>query len=125
MNTKELRYKELVNGLRLIALPFDEQVAVLPDFVHVPDEILNAAPSDSWNFLLEEGAIDKIQFEILFKLDKQLDEIQGPEDYEELLEYFKNSAEVQRLRKSASSALEALGFSLEKPDFSHISWVQA
>jgi len=32
----------LVDALRLVAAPFTVQVSVLPEFVHVPDEILNA-----------------------------------------------------------------------------------
>lgn len=40
----------LVDSLRLAALPADQQVAALPDFVHVPDEVA-LLYDDAWRLV--------------------------------------------------------------------------
>lgn len=119
------RYAELIEGLKLIASPFDTQKNSLPDYVHIPDEILNAVPSDSWDYLYLHGFLTKEQLAKLWEFDELLNSINGPENYDDLLEFFRNDDEIHGMRKYAKNLLALLGKEWSTPDLSHNQWVKS
>jgi hypothetical protein len=125
MNVDEFPYKELTEGLRLMASPYDVQVASLPDFAHVPDEILNAIPSDAWNYMAEVGLISAAVLEDLRSLDSYLDEIPLPEDYEGMLSQVRCGVEFEELRTKARELLLKLGEKCQAPDFGYVVWIKS
>ena len=113
-------YKELVEGLRLMASEYHVQKESLPTFVHLPDEVLNALVIESFPTMLEHRLINKHQFEVLTNFYNHLDEIELPEDYDEMLQSLKSGEQFQNIRVQALKMLESLGFNLEKPRISAV-----
>lgn len=118
-------YKELIEGLRLMASPYDVQVASLPDFSHVPDEILNAIPSDAWNHMAEVGLISAAVLDDLRSLNSYLDEISLPEDYEGMLSQVRCGVAFEELRAKARELLMKLGEKCQAPNFWHVVWIKS
>lgn len=108
-------HKELIESLRLIASEYDVQKESLPDFIHLPDEILNAIVIESFPNMLEHKLISEEQFQELMKLHAFLDEMKLPDEYDELLESLRSGKQFQNLRIRASKILNSLGFELTNP----------
>ena len=113
-------YGELIDSLRLISSDFSVQEKVLPDFVHVPDEVLNSFPIDSLHTIYNEGLITEEQLAQLRELDTLLDEVELPSDYEEMLEEMKSGQAFEELRKNAKKILVALGQKYEEPQINAV-----
>jgi hypothetical protein len=107
--TAEYRFSELVEGLRLISSNFDVQEKSLPDFVHLPDEVLNAVHLDTLGLVIEYGLVSKEQSEKVKELDAALEGIDLTADYEEMIEQMKSGADFENLRKIALNVLHSLG----------------
>jgi hypothetical protein len=111
----EYWYGELVDSLRLISSEFDVQESVLPDFVHIPDEVLNSFPIDSLPTISNLGLVSGAQLEALMEFDSLLEEIDLPPDYDDMLEMMGSGAEFESLREKAVKLLEKLGHKYEEP----------
>ncbi len=108
-------YKELVEGLRLIASEFDVQERALPDFVHLPDEVLNAVDLDTLSLVVELGLVTQEQTEKIKELDCALENIELPSNYEAMIEDMKNGDSFNTLRKMAHEVLNSLGQTYKEP----------
>jgi len=113
-------YNELVEGLRLIASEFDIQERALPDFVHLPDEVLNAVDLDTLSLVVELGLVTQEQIEKIKELDCALDNVVLPSDYEAMIEDMKNGGSFNTLRKIAHGVLDSLGQSYKEPTVSAV-----
>lgn len=113
-------YDELVEGLRLIASEFDIQERSLPDFVHLPDEILNAIDFDTLSLLVEHGLITHEQIEKIQELDCALENIVLPSDYEAMIEDMRSGDNFNTLRKMAHEVLDSLGQAYKEPTTSAV-----
>lgn len=111
----EYWYGELVDSLRLIASEFEVQEAVLPGFVHIPDEVLNSFPIDSLHTIFNQGLVSNVQLEALVKFDSLLEEIDLPPGYDDMLEMMRSGSEFKSLREKAVKLLENLGHKYEEP----------
>ena len=111
----EYWYTELIEGLRLIASSFEIQEKALPDFVHLPDEILNALPVDSFEFILEQGLISESQFSDIKTFDGSLDLIELPSDYEDMLKVMRSGQQFSESRVLALELLGKLGQKYKEP----------
>jgi len=111
----EYWYGELIDSLRLISSEFCIQEAVLPEFVHIPDEVLNSFPIDSLHTIFKEGLVSQVQLERLMEFDALLEMIQLPSDYDDMLEVMRSGAEFRSLRGKAIELLEYLGHKYEEP----------
>ena len=112
--------KELVESLRLIASPYEVQCSVLPDYVHLPDEILNALTPESFDALLRHNMITEVQLDELKKYDQCLECIQLPDDYEEMLIDMQFGDQFKQLRVDALGVLSMLGEEYKKPTVSAV-----
>ena len=108
-------YNELVEGLRLIASEFDVQERALPDFVHLPDEVLNAVDLDTLSLVVELGLVTQEQTEKIKELDCALENIELPSNYEAMIEDMKNGNSFNTLRKMAHEVLNSLGQTYKEP----------
>lgn len=119
-----IKYKNLVDSLKLIALDYEEQVKSLPDFVHVPDEI--ALTFDEAflrrRVLVEERLISEEALKMLTELDK-LFEVMSQDKSLWDNKKLKESIEWQLTRSHARTILDILGEDLTRPDFDNIDWI--
>jgi hypothetical protein len=118
----------LVDALRLVALPPNEQVAVLPDFVDVPYEIAQTY-DDAWVLtpqISEAGLLDEDQCASLARIDRLFGEMrEHPLDDLWTVEAVRTDPLWQRGRELATEALSSLGRSPGRPSFDGITWVPA
>ncbi len=61
MDNNSAIYSMLIDGLRLVASPFEVQCESLPEFAHVPDEVLNSVENTYIPQLLNYGLISESQ----------------------------------------------------------------
>jgi hypothetical protein len=127
IETFERYLSKIIEGLQcqLLAADFESQVKALPDFVHVPDEVLNEYGN---SFLLakqvpEVELIDKSQYTMMQELDNALDDVPISESYEDALEAM-SSTEWEAIRIKASDVLRSLGVEKRTPDLTHNVYVQ-
>jgi hypothetical protein len=108
-------YNELIEGLRLISSDFDIQEKSLPDFVHLPDEVLNAVTLDTLRLVVEFELVSKEQHSQIKLLDRALEKIELSSDYEEMIEQMKSGDDFKRLRKLALDVLNSLEQPYKEP----------
>jgi len=118
MNIAKFRYRELIEGLRFIASPYAIQMAAVPDFVDVADEILNATPSDCWMGLAAKGFISAEQLAALRRLDTELDLAAASNNDPE-------GPSFDAVRERARELLLKLGEPYRPPDLGHVIWVRS
>lgn len=121
MNTNsktEAIYIILLEGIQLLAADFENQVAALPGFVHVPDEVLNEF-CESFHLAtraLDAGRITPEQYQQMGALHSKLALINVSNDYSEALYDMKHGAQWDALRMEARQVLEALKVPLTTPN---------
>ena len=118
------KYNSLVESLKLIAISYDEQIEVLPDFVEIVDEIISTfcdsflqMPQIIENDLLSKKAIAEIircfnWIDLLSRQEQMLNK-----------EALKSADSWEKARHFAKKALEEMKEKIVKPDLSHIDWV--
>jgi hypothetical protein len=119
----------VVEALRLSALPSHQQAAVLPDFVHVPDEVA-LLYEDAWlrvPVLREANLLDDAQYESLARLDQQYEEMSdaADKDWVWTVDAMERDERWARSRQLAKEALAALGHAEGLPQFPGVTWVRA
>jgi hypothetical protein len=117
----------VVDALRLVAIPPAEQIAALPDFVHVPDEIV-LLYDDAFKLvpqIREAGLIDEDQVEVLAELDRLFNDMSVAADKDHLWTVEAMSADErwETSRQIAANALAALCRSVSPPRFEGITWI--
>ncbi len=123
------RREMIVNALRLVALPTEKQVAALPDFVHVPDEIA-LIYDDAFRLVPELQAAEVLmpsQADALHELDRKFTAMTDAPDEETVwtLEAMQSDERWNDARRLACHALNLLGASADPPDFSGThTWVR-
>ena len=135
--TDQWAWDRMVDALRLLALPADTQVAALPSFVEVPDE-LALSFDEAYRALTVDGltgAFSASQLTALAEIDRSLEEMSRPPRgalawTPELLELSAWTIDAlyadERwgwLRRSARRLLRALGVESGRPDLSHTIYV--
>jgi hypothetical protein len=116
---------KIIESIQLLAADYDTQVKSLPDFVHVPDEVL-LEYGDSFLLakqVLVAGLIDASQYVRMQELCDAIDDIAVPAQYDEALAAMKSHPSWQVLRSKAADVLRALGIEKRPPDLSHITYV--
>lgn len=122
MESKDIYYI-LVQCLKLIALPAEKQIQMLPDFVWVPDEI--ALGFDDVYLMIPQ--IDKLISDHGLTLLKELDQLFEEMSEEPLfwsLEYFESGDLWKKVRLLARSILEDLREPVDMPNLEYIEWVK-
>jgi hypothetical protein len=119
----------VVDALRLVALPAEEQIAVLPDFVAVPDEVLQLY-EDAWVLVPQIREADLLtdeQYEALARLDRHHTTMAGIDEHDRFwtAEGMRNDKRWAMSRQLAGEALDRLGRPLGKPAFRGVTWIPA
>jgi hypothetical protein len=121
--------EQVVDSLRLAALPAEQQIAVLPDFVHVPQEVSllydDALMLVPW--IREAGLITDEQEEALARLRRLHIEMAAAIDNDLLwtVEAMRSDERWEQGRGLATEALAALGRDLGRPSLGDTTWVSA
>lgn len=116
------RLDMLVESIKLLAAEYEIQTSVLPDFVHIPDEVCLIF-SDNYLFveeLFNNGILTEYQRNKLCAIDALLDEMSNNKSLW-TLESLKQSNEWRKIRCLAEDILKLLGKEKQKPD---LYWVK-
>lgn len=124
MENNKAIYRRLIDGLRLVASPYQVQCEVLPDFVHVPDEILNAVEYIYIPQLLRAGIISEEQAKAFKEFDDYLGTLEPEEDYEVVLRNVESGDWFNELRQRALALLKLLGEAYQRPTLEGISYMR-
>jgi hypothetical protein len=111
----------LIDALRLMASPSDVQLAVLPDFVAVPDEVALRV-LDAFVVIHSTELSDEVQ-DAMRSIVDSVDRL-PLESAEQWDPATLESAPYQELRRLASAALDRLGAVYEVPTMSGTAYVQ-
>ena len=122
MNT-ELYYKKITESLRLLSLPFEEQIKCFPNFVEVPFEVL-----DTFNkaFLLSPTLIELGKFNNsiianLLRLHNLINLTLNNPNFKDLEdEQFSKSSEWNKVRELSKEILQLMGEAFKNPDPKYI-----
>jgi glycogen debranching enzyme len=119
-------FHELIESLRLLGADYEAQVRILPEFVHIPDEV---AITYGEAFLLadqilEAGLIDNATYTKLQNVDKYLEQM---DDSKELwtLDALRTRPEWTRVRTLAREMLKSLGITMATPDLEWMTYVKS
>jgi hypothetical protein len=102
---------------------------VLPDFVHVPDEV-TLLYDDAFRLvpqIREAGLLTDEQYETLARLDRHHEEMSNAADKESLwtVEAMRSDERWEKSRRLAAEALAALGRESGTPRFDGTTWFSA
>lgn len=124
MEAKDIYYV-LVQYLKLIALPAEKQIQVLPDFVLVPDEI--ALGFDDIYLMIpqiKQNAMISVRgLELLRELDQLFEKMSGKPLFWSL-EYFEYGELWKKIRQLACSILDELKEPVDIPDLGFTQWIK-
>lgn len=124
MNSSKFLYERLIDGLRLAASSFKVQREVLPDFAHLPDEVLDAVDVAVVAQLAKAGVISDVQAQGFRDYDSFLNSCETSEDYEDALRLLESGEWFQELREKALALLDRLGKRYERPTLAGITYVE-
>ena len=119
-----IQYKILVESLKLIAIPYEKQIKVLPNFVNAIDEIISTF-YDSFLLLpqiIEEDLISKKAIAAILRCFNWIDLLSRKEGCL-TTESLKTDDSWEKVRNLAKKALEEMKVEVTIPDLSHIQWV--
>lgn len=122
--TREQQLTSIIESVKLVAAPHEIQIAALPKFVLVTDEIALTF-GDAYLLvpqLVTSGLIDPIAARALKDLDDWFDQM--PQDGSVVDTKSLESHEFWKTaRRLAATALNALGHQISPPNLSHVKWV--
>jgi len=124
MNHNCIIYRKLIDSIRLVASPYSVQCEVLPDFIHLPDEILNAVEYIYVPQLLKAGILTEKQSKALKEFDDYLGTLDPEDNYNKLLENMESGDWLKELRVRALQLLDLLGEKYERPNLDGISYIK-
>ena len=114
-----IQLKKIVASLKLLSLPYEEQVKYFPDFVDVPFEVLDTFYNA---FLLlpqqiEDGEFNYAVIANLLRLNNMINAISCNSDLQNLEEeQFNSSIEWKKVREFAKEVLCVMNEPIEKPE---------
>lgn len=117
-------YHRLIDSLRLVASPYEVQSAALPDFVHLPDEILLAVELSHAVRLHEAGMITLLQLEEFRTFERYLETLKLADDYAIELENMRSGGWYEALRNRARGLLTTLGETYVPPTLDGVTYVR-
>lgn len=124
MEAKDIYYV-LVQNLKLIALPAEKQIQMLPDFVQVPDEI--ALGFDDVYLMVpqikQNSMVSVRGFKLLRELDLLFEKMSGKPLFWSL-EYFEHGELWKQIRQLACSILDELKEPVGIPDLGFTRWIK-
>lgn len=98
---------EIRDGLKYIGSDYVSQIKLHPDFAHIPDEVLNAMPTDQVDFLVKNKVLTEELAKKILNFRQELDTLPLSDDNDEMLEYIK-SEKFDVFRKKSLELLDIL-----------------
>ena len=124
MNDQSFVYDFLVDGLKLQAASSAVQRQLVPDFVHLPDELLNAVHVGSFPQLFREGILSDSASLAIQRYEAFLDTYVASNDYESAVAEVESGNWFEALRAHARDVLLALGEDCSEPSLDHVVYVR-
>lgn len=121
---EEKRLKQVIETLRLLAADCDTQTKVLPNYVHVPDEIALTF-EDTYlltNSLLQDKLITEDVKSELDTLNELFDQMNCRKELW-TLDQLKFGEEWQQIRSVASRALKCMNRDIEIPNLFWLNYI--
>jgi hypothetical protein len=122
MDTK-IQYIKVIESVKLLALPFEEQLNYFPEFVEVPFEVIDTFDNALLQLplLIESGYFEKRCIASLLRLQNLINFTSSQTQFKDLeVEQFKMAEEWNKVRQAAKETLRILEVPLEKPDAYYI-----
>lgn len=122
MDTK-IKYNKVIESIKLLALPFEEQVKYFPEFVEVPFEVIDTFDNAVLQLplLIELGNFENKAIASILRLQNLINFTSSNPKYKDLDdEQFRMSDEWNKIREMARNTLQTMGKPIEKPDRSYI-----
>lgn len=123
MMDRENQYKKIIESLKLLSLPFDEQEKCFPEFVDVPFEVIDTFENAILQLpiLIEFGCFDNKIIASLLRLQNLINLILNNPMFKDLdSEQFRIDEEWRKVRVMARDTLQIMGEPLGKPDRNYI-----
>jgi hypothetical protein len=126
MQKEETYLEMMIQSLKLVALDAEMQIQLLPQWVHIPDEI--ALTFDDSYILFDQviwaGLVNSEQIEAVRTLNRILDEMSDSDDKDLwTLQAIRTSPKWAETRGLAKDALRKLGYEIDRPDLGWITYV--
>ena len=119
----ENQYKSLVESLRILALPYEEQRSCLPNYVIVQDEVI-AMFDDAFLLLpqiIDAEFLDKKSIASIIRCFNWMNIMTRNNEID--VDFLKNNDGWQKVRYLATQALTDIKELKGKLDISHIDWI--
>ena len=123
--TQDPVHWQVVDGLRLQAASFAVQRSVLPDFVDLPSEVLNAFFTDYFPQLFRQGLIPESARNEVNAYVGFVDSWEECETYEESLDALQHGQWFEELRSRAARLLQAIGEECYPPNLDRTTLVSS
>lgn len=123
MDIDQYLYDQLIDALRLAAAPVEVQQDVLPDFVHVPDEVLLAFEPSSIPQLESSGRLSSKLAKRLRDYDAYLETYTASESYEDQMRDLADGGWFAKLRLLARELLSELNEGYQAPKLEGVHYV--
>jgi hypothetical protein len=125
LKTEDEKYQTLISSLQLIALPFEDQVRVLPKFVCQSDEVALIFDEAYRLFTssLDKAPISADVLSLLEKLDLRFDSMSKNRELWSI-EMLKSSEEWTECRTLARTILNKLHEVLDEPSLDFIRFIE-
>lgn len=124
MPNEEAYYQMLIQAVQVVSANATTQMDVLPNWVHIPDEIVNIY-NESYilvDQLIEAGLVSSYQVEALNNLHNHIHEMTLSRDTNLwTLEALKSHPKWDEMRVLAKNALKKLGVEIDRPN---LGWVR-
>jgi hypothetical protein len=117
------QYKKIIESLKLLSLPFEEQKKCLPEFVDVPFEIIDTFDNSILLMpnLIELGTIENKVIANLLRLQNLINFTLSNPKFKDLEDdEFRMADEWNKVREMARDTLQIMGEPIEKPNSNYI-----
>jgi len=117
------QYNKVIESIKLLALPFEEQVKYFPEFVEVPFEVIDTFDNAVLQLplLIELGNFENKCIASLLRLQNLINFTSSNPKFKDLDdEQFRISDEWNKVREMARDTLQIMGERIEKPDTNYI-----
>ena len=128
MNKEERLFSTLVEAVQLLAADYEAQVAALPAYAAVPDE-LALIYHDAYllvDQMADAGQLTEKHLAKLRELDEEMDAMSGAENTDRwTLDALRSDPWWERMRLLAGDALRSLNVPRQRPALGHMTDVES
>lgn len=122
MDTR-IQFNKVIESLKLLALPFEEQEKYFPEFVEVPFEVIDTFDNAVLQLplLIELDNFDNKAIASILRLQNLINITSSNPKFKDLDdEQFRTADEWNKVREMARDTLQVMGEPIGKPDKNYI-----